>query len=48
MCVCVCVCVCTHALCLRLLVEAGPEGWGRLALSPALSFPLSLVEPQGP
>lgn len=26
----------------------GPEGWERLALSPAVLFPLHLVEPQGP
>lgn len=25
-----------------------PEGWERLALSPAVLFPLHLVEPQGP
>lgn len=50
---CMCVCARTHTFCLRLLVEvgrrpAGPAGWERLALSPAVSFPLYLVEPQGP
>lgn len=51
--VCVCECAHTHTFCLWLLVEAGrrpagPEGWERLALSPAVLFPLHLVEPQGP